>query len=132
MLPVYRLLKKDTKIEPTKEHYDSLEKLKADLLAATETTLRLPKPGLKYVLLCDASTYGAGFVLMVEDYLDKSDKSRKVYAPVSFGSYLFNKSQLKFSTYYKEFLGLYYALENFAHFLWCSHHPLLILTDNKC
>ena len=77
LLPFYRLLKTDTKIEPTKEHFDSLEKLKADLLAATETTFRLPKPGLKYVLLCDASTYGAGFVSMVEDYLDKSYKIKK-------------------------------------------------------
>ena len=67
LLPFYKLLKKDTKIEPTKQRYDSLEKLKADLLSATETTLRLPKRGLKYLLLCDASTYGAGFVLMVED-----------------------------------------------------------------
>ena len=39
-------------------------------------TLRLPKPGLQYVLLCEASYYEAGgFVLMVEDYVDEA-KSR--------------------------------------------------------
>ena len=65
-------------------------------------TLRLPKPGLQYVLLCDASYYVAGFVLMVEDYVTgKQSKEEKVYAPVSFGSQLFTTAQLKFSTYYK-------------------------------
>ena len=96
--PFYKLLKKDTEIEPTKEHYDSLEKLKADLLSATETTLRLPKPGLKYVLLCDASTYGAGFVLMVQDYLDNSAKIQNVYVPFSLDHIYSTKANLNCQT----------------------------------
>ena len=41
--------------------------LKADLTRATDLTLRLAKPGLQYVILCDASFYGREFVLMIED-----------------------------------------------------------------
>ena len=96
-------------------------------------TLRLPKPGLQYVLLCDASYYGAGFVLMAEDYVTgKQSKEKKVYAPVSFGSQLFTTAQLKFSTYYKEFLALYFALDQFSHYIWASSHPVIVLTDNRC
>ena len=47
----------------------NLEILKTDLQKATNLTLRLAKPGLQYVLLCDASYYGSGFVLMIEDYI---------------------------------------------------------------
>ena len=52
LLSSHKLLKNDTKIDPKKEHFHRLEKLKAGLLSATETFLRLPEPGMKYVLLC--------------------------------------------------------------------------------
>ena len=81
---------------------------------------------------CDASYYGSGFVLMIEDYiLDQKNKKRNLYAPVAFGTKLFNESQLKFSTYYKEFLGLYFALDHFSHFIWGTEKAVLVLTDNK-
>ena len=57
-------------------------------MEATNVTLRLLKPGLQYVILFDASYHGAGFVLMVEDYVNETEK--KTSAPVSFGSHLFN------------------------------------------
>ena len=99
---------------------------------ATEMTLRLAKPGLQYVLLCDASYHGAGFVLMIEDYCkDQKLKEKKTYAPVAFGNRLFNTGQLKFSIYYKEFLGLYFALEHFGHFIWGTEKPVIVLTDNR-
>ena len=132
LIPFYQLLRKDAKIQPTEKHYENLEILKKDLLEATKMTLRLPKPGLQYVLLCDASYYEAGFVLMVEDYVDEAKSgTKKTFAPVAFGSRLFNTAQLKFCIYYQEFLALYYALDHFAHFLWCSSHPIVVLTDNK-
>ena len=132
LIPFYQMLRKDAKIEATEEHYKNLEILKNDLVEATKMSLRLPKPGLQYVLLCDASYYEAGFVLMVEDYVEEPNaKSKKTFAPVAFGSHLFNTAQLKFSIYYKEFLVLYYALDHFAHYLWCSSHPIMVLTDNK-
>ena len=128
----YKLLKKDAVIETTEEHVKALEVIKKDLMEATNVTLRLPKPGLQYVILCDASYHGAGFVLMVEDYVNETGKKeKKTYAPVSFGSHLFNATQLKFSIYYKEFLALYYALDYFSHYIWGSSKQVIILTDNK-
>ena len=69
---------------------------------------------------------------MIEDYVKPPNKKdRKTYAPVAFGSRLFSLSQLKFSTYYKEFLGLYFALDHFSHFIWGTEKPVIVLTDNK-
>ena len=132
LLPFYKLLRKNVEHYITDDHKKSLKTLKDDLVKATELTLRLAKPGMQYVLLCDASYYGAGFVLMIEDYVkDQKAKERKTYAPVAFGTKLFNEAQLKFSTYYKEFLGLYFALDHFSHFIWGTEKPVIILTDNK-
>ena len=99
------------------------------MIQATTLTLRLPKPGLQYVILCDASYHGTGFVLMVE-YYEKTEEV-KTYAPVLFGSRLFNTGQLKFSIYYKEFLALYFALDHFSHYIWGSAKPVIVLTDNR-
>ena len=69
---------------------------------------------------------------MVEDYVNETGKKeKKTYAPVSFGSHLFNATQLKFSIYYKEFLALYYALDYFSHYIWGSSKQVIKLTDNK-
>ena len=113
------------------DHYKNLETLKADLIQATTLTLRLPKPGLQYVILCDASYHGTGFVLMVEDYVKNEKNEVKTYEPVSFGFRLFNTAQLKFSIYYKEFLALYFALDHFSHYIWGSAKPVIVLTDNR-
>ena len=96
-IPFFRLLRKDIAFQTNEEHQKSLEVLKHDLIQATEITLRLPKPGLQYVILCDASYHGTGFVLMVEDYV-KTDNKGEVKTYVSFGSRLFNTAQLKFSS----------------------------------
>ena len=118
LMPWYKLLRKDVEFILQDEHLESFDNIKKDLLKATETTLRLAKPGQQYVILCHASYYGSGFVLMIEDYLEqKGGKNKQAYAPVSYGSQLFNASQLKMSTYCKEFLALYFALEYFAHFI---------------
>ena len=102
------------------------------MLKATETTLRLAKPGQQYVILCEVSYYSSGFVLMIEDNLEQKDgKKKQAYAPVSYGSQLFNASQLKMSTCCKEFLALYFALEYFSLFVWVAEKPVIISTDNK-
>ena len=131
-MPWYKLLRKDVEFIIDDEHLRSFDEIKKNLLQATKTTLRLAKPGQQYVILCDASYYSSGFVLMIEDYLEQKDGTkRQAYAPVSFGSQLFNTSQLKMSTYCKEFLALYFALEYFSHFIWGAEKPVIILTDNK-
>ena len=125
-------MRKDVGFKTTKEHIEARDVLKTDLRNATKSTLRLAKPGLQYVFLCDASYYGTGFVLMIENYfLDQQGKEKKESAPVSFGSRLFGPTQLKFSVYYKEFLARYFVLEHFAHFLWGATKPVLVLTDNR-
>ena len=132
LIPFYRLLRKDIPFQTDDEHHKKLEVLKHDLTEATDITLRLPKPGLQYVILYDASYHGTGFMLMVEDYAKTDNKGEmKTYASVSFGSRLFNTAQLKFSIYYKEFLALYFALDDFSHFIWGSSEPVIILTDNR-
>ena len=131
LLPFYKLLRKHMHPTLTDAHDKHLEILKSDFLKATELTLRLAKPGLQYVLLCDASYHGAGFVLMIEDHVKDQKNKEKTYAPVAFGNRLFNTSQLKFSIYYKEFLGLYFAPDHFSHFLWGTEKPVIVLTDNR-
>ena len=85
-MPWYKLLRKDVEFALKDEHLKSFEVLKKDLLQATQTTLRLEKPGQQYVILCDASYYSSIFVLMIEDYLyQKGGKKKQAYAPVSFG-----------------------------------------------
>ena len=132
LMPWYKLLRKDVEFFLQAEHLESFDNIKKDLLKATETTLRLAKPGQQYVILCDASYYSSGFVLMIEDYLEQKDgKKKQAYAPVSYGSQLFNASRLKMSTYCNEFLALYFALEYFSHFIWGAEKPVFILTDKS-
>ena len=67
---------------------------------------------------------------MVVDYVNETEKKEeKTYAPVSFGSHLFNTTQLKFSIYNKKFLVLYYALD--SHYFWGSSQQVIILSVNK-
>ena len=69
---------------------------------------------------------------MIENYLvEKDGKKKQACAPVFFGSQLFNTSQLKMSTYCKEFLVLYFALEQFSHSNWGAEKAVIVLTDNK-
>ena len=132
LIPFYRLLKNDTPFVIGPEHVESFKTLREDLSKATETYLRLPQAGLQYIIIADASFYGAGYVLMVEDHCKDRRKEDKILAPVSFGSKVFNPAQLKLSIYAKEFLAVYYAFDAFAHILWgAQQKDVLVLTDNK-
>ena len=78
LLPIYKFLPKENVLPVTNDYHEPLSTLKADLTRATDLTLRLAKPGLQYVILCDASFHGTGFVLMIEDYLiDQKGKTKK-------------------------------------------------------
>ena len=113
LLPSYKLLRKENAFSITNARHKSPNTLKADLTRATDLTLSLAKPGLQYVILCDNSFNGTGFVLMIENYLiDQKGKKKETYAPVFFGSRLFTTTQLQFSVYYKEFLAVVFALDH--------------------
>ena len=132
LLPFYTLLRNNQQIQFTKEHHDTFESLKTDLVKSCNTALRLPQPHKQYVIMADASFYAAGFVLMIEDYLeDQAGKTVKKYVPVSFGSKILNPTHLKLSIHAKEFLAVHFAFDSFAHILWESSKPTIVLTDNR-
>ena len=132
LCPFYKLFRTGVPFVINDEHNANLETLKNDLQKATKTYLRFPKPDLQYVIVADASYYGAGYVLMIEDYCDTTVTEKKILAPVSFGSKAFTEPKLKMSTHAKEFLAVYYAFDTFAHILWgATEKKVLVLTDNK-
>ena len=132
LLPFYKLLRQENETVLTEEHHKQIEALKKDLEQACTLSLRLPKANAQYVILTDASFYAAGYVLMIEDYItDQSGKTYKTYVPVSFGSKIFTPTYLKLSIYAKEFLAVHFVFDNFAHILWGSTKPVLVLTDNR-
>ena len=84
LVPWYKLVLKYFEFEQQDDHLKSFERKKKDFLQATKTTLRLAKQRQQYVILYDASYYGSGFVLMIEDYMvEKDGKKKQAYAPVS-------------------------------------------------
>ena len=130
--PFYKLLKAEVPINITselKETFVSVNKAPSD---ACQLALKQPIPGKQLVLMTDASFRSAGFAPMIEDNPDQKVQSkRKTYAPVAFGSKVFSPAQLKMSNYSKEYLAVYMAFFKFAHILWETSKPTIVLTDNK-
>ena len=131
--PFYKLLKAEVPINITselKETFDSVNKALSD---TCQLALKQPIPGKQLVLMTDASLRSAGYALMIEDNPDQKIQSkRKTYEPVAFGSKVFPfPAQLKMSIYSKEFLTTYMAFLEFAHILWETSKPTIVLTDNK-
>ena len=130
--PFYKLLKAEVPINITselKETFDSVNKALSD---ACQLALKQHIPGNQLVLITDASFRSAGYALMIEDNpIQNMQSKRKTYAPVAFGSKVFSPAQLKMSIYSKEFLAIYMAFLEFAHILWETSKPTIVLTDNK-
>ena len=130
--PFYKVLKAEVPINITsdlKETFDSVNKALSD---ACQLALKQPIPGKQLVLMTDANLRSAGFVLMIEDSPDqKIPSKKKTYAPVAFGSKVFSPAQLKMSIYSKEFLAIYMAFLEFAHIVWETSKPTIVLTENK-
>ena len=70
---------------------------------------------------------------MIEDNPNQKIQSkRKTYAPVAFGSKVSSPAQVKLSIYSKDwYLAIYLAFLEFAHILWETSKPMIVLTDNK-
>ena len=82
--------------------------------------------------MTDASFYSAEYVLLIEDYTkNQSGHGIKTYMHTSFGSSVLNATHLKLSIYAEEVLVVNFACDSFAHILWESTKPVLILTDNR-
>ena len=67
LMPWYKFLRKDVEFELQDDHLKSFETINKDLSQATKTNLRLAKARERHVILCDASYYSSGFVIMIED-----------------------------------------------------------------
>ena len=133
LLPFYKLLKSDVEFNITDEQKNSSDGLIEDLKKACNTSLRMPLPEKEFVIVTDASEHAAGYALMIEDYTDLENSTRKKrsYAPVMFGTKTFNPAQMKYSAYTKDFLGLYFAFDAFRHLIWGKMKPTRVLTDDK-
>ena len=130
--PLHKLLKTEVPIKITselKETFVSANKAPSDVC---QIALKQPIPEKQLVLIRNASFKRAGFALMIEDNPDQKIQSkRKTYAPVAFGSKVSSPTQLKMSTFSKDFLVTYKAFHEFAHILWGATKPTIVLTDNK-
>ena len=130
--PFYKLLKAEVPINITSELKETFDSVNTALSDACQLALKQPIPGKQLVLMTDASFRSAGYALMIEDNPNQKIQSkRKTYAPVAFGSEVFSPAQLKMSVYSKEILAIYLAFLEFAHFLWETSQPTIVLTDNK-
>ena len=130
--PFYKLPKTEMPINITsglKETFDSVEKTLSD---TCELALEQPIPGKQLVLMTDVKFRSAGYAVMIEDNLDQKIQSkRKTYAPVAFGSKISSTAQHTKLIYSKEFSAIFTAFLEFAHILWETTKPTIVLTDNK-
>ena len=130
--PFYKLLKTEVPINITSELKETFDSVNKTLSDACELALKQPIPGKQLLLMTDASFRSAGYALIIEDNPNQKIQSkRKTYAPVAFGSKIFSLAQLKMSIYSKEFLPISMAFLEFAHILWETTKPTIVLTDNK-
>ena len=112
----FKLLRKNEEFIITNEHKERIEIWKHNLNQACQLWLNMAKPNSQYILVCDASFYAAGCILLIEDYHDHSNTpTENSCAPVGFSSHLFSPNQLQHSIYVKEFLSVYLAFEMFEH-----------------
>ena len=75
-----------------------------------QLALRQPLPGKQLVLMTDASFQAAGYAVLIEDDPNqKYTSTRKIYAPIAYGSKTYSPFQNKMSIYAKEFIAIYMA-----------------------
>ena len=130
--PFYKLFKAEVPFNITSELKETFDSVNKALSNACQLALLQPLPGKQLVLMTDASFRSVGYALMIEDNPDhKNQSKRKTYAPVAFGSKLFSPAQLKMSIYSNEFMAVYMAFLEFAHSLWETSKPTIVLTDKK-
>ena len=94
--------------------------------------LRQPLPGKQLDLMTDSSCQTAGYAVLIEDDPNqKYTSTRKIYAPIAYGSKTYSPSQIKMSIYAKEFLAIYMPFKEVGHIFWGATKPVIIMTDSK-
>ena len=112
-----------------KKTFDSVNKALHD---ACQLAMKRPLSGKQFVLRTYASFESDGYAVMMKDNPEEKIRSRKkTYAPVAFGSKTFSLAQLKNSIYSQELSAIYIAFLEFAHILWETTKPTIVLTDIK-
>ena len=130
--PFYKLLKAEVPTNITSELKKTFNSVNKALSDACQLALKQRNPGKQLILMTDASFRSAGYAFMIEDNPDQKIQSkRKTYAPVAFRSKVFSPAQLEMSIYSKEFLAIYMAFLEFAHILWETSKPTIVLTEIK-
>ena len=125
----YELLKREGPIKITSEVKKTFDSVNND---ACEFALEQTILGKQLVLMKDASFRRAGCAPKIEDSPDQKIQSkRKTYNPVAFGLKIFSLAQLKMSIYSKNFLAIFIAFLEFAHFLWEATKPTIALANNQ-
>ena len=81
--------------------------------------------------MCDARDHAAVYVLLIEDYMEVNDGTKKSYATVPFGSQRCTGGQMSLALYAKGVLAMHFAFDEFAHIIWEVKKPTIVLTDNK-
>ena len=107
------------KIIWTNEHQAALDKLKQ--LIANAPLLRHPDLSKQFFVICDASDYGIGSVLM--------QKYNSILHPVEFWSSMFDKNQVRWHVSEKELAAVVLTLEKFAKYL--LNQKFFVFTDHK-
>ena len=135
LTPFFQLLKTTdakTKIPITPDIMKEFREINEALDRCCQLALRQPLPGKQLVLMTDASFQAAGYAVLIEDDPNqKYTSTRKIYAPIAYGSETYSPSQIKMSIYEKEFLALYMAFKEFGHIFWSATKPVIIMTDSK-
>jgi len=117
--PLYEMLRKGGRVEPTERRIQAFERLKQFL--TSPPLLALPRDEGDYVLDCDASLVGAGAVL--QQYQD--GKLRVI----EYASRTFNRAERNYCSTRREFMAVIFGLKIFRLYLLGRH--FLLRVDNQ-
>ena len=132
LTPFFKLLKETSKFYVPTNLVDEFTNLNKLLGNSCQLALKQPLKHKQLIVMSDASFTAAGYAIMIEDDpKQKLQSKRKTYAPMAFGSKMFNPTQTKMSIYAKEFLSIYFAFVEFGHLMWGSTFPVIVFTDNR-
>ena len=131
--PIYKLLKAEVPINITSELKETFDSVNKALRDACHLALKQPILGKQLVLMTDASFRSAGYARKIEDNRTKksNQKGKRTHQSRLDQKFFPPPAQLKMSIYSKEILTVYMAFLEFAHILWETSKPTIVLTDNK-
>ena len=119
--PLFNLLKKDTPFVWSKDCEDALNTLKAALTSSP--VLAFPDMNKSFILTCDASRSGLGYIL---GQLDENKKERVI----EFGGRALHSSEKNYSVSELECLAIVEGVKTYKAYLSTSI-PFEIVTDHK-